>query len=49
MPDPANYKPLSEIDDKYEGLDTVIKNAITGEIARTQSAELMLVELDTLI
>ncbi len=49
IPDPANYQPLSEIDVKYRGLDIVIRNAIAGETARTQSAEIMITELDTLL
>lgn len=48
MPDPANYKPLSDIDDKYKDLDTVIRKAIAGEIHRTESAEIMIAELKTL-
>ena len=49
MPDPANYKPLSDIDDKYKDLDTIVRNAIAGETARTQSAELMIAELSALL
>ena len=49
LPDPANYKPLIDLDNKYKDLDAVIKNAIAGENIRTQSAELMITELNRLI
>lgn len=49
IPDPANYRPLSELDDKYRDLDNIIQNAISGEKARTKSAQIMIAELENLL
>lgn len=39
MPDPANYKPLTDIDDKYKDLDTIVRNAIAGETDRNNRGQ----------
>jgi serine/threonine protein kinase len=47
-PDPADYKPLSAIDPKYQAVDGLVKKAIAGESSRLASATEFLKGLEQL-